>query len=225
MNVAMMQRPKAAGRALEGKVALITGSTSGIGLGIARALGRRRRGRRPQWLRQARGDCCIPGRHSLGFRGEGRLFGRRHVEPRLDRRDDRNGARRFRPHRHPGQQCRHSARRAASGIPDGEMGRDPRHQSLLGISHHAARAAVHAREQIRPYRQYRLRPWAGRLAVQIGLCRGETRHARADQSHSTRDGRSPASPATRSAPAMSIRRWSKRRSRARRKAMASPASR
>ncbi len=38
MNVAMMQRPKAAGRVLEGKVALITGSTSGIGLGIARAL-------------------------------------------------------------------------------------------------------------------------------------------------------------------------------------------
>jgi 3-hydroxybutyrate dehydrogenase len=38
MNVAMTERPKAAGRVLEGKVALVTGSTSGIGLGIARAL-------------------------------------------------------------------------------------------------------------------------------------------------------------------------------------------
>jgi 3-hydroxybutyrate dehydrogenase len=38
MNIAMPQRNIMAARALDGKVSLVTGSTSGIGLGIARAL-------------------------------------------------------------------------------------------------------------------------------------------------------------------------------------------
>ena len=38
MNIVMTQRNKVAARALDGKVSLVTGSTSGIGLGIARAL-------------------------------------------------------------------------------------------------------------------------------------------------------------------------------------------
>ena len=38
MNVTMTERGVAAPQPLEGKVSLITGSTSGIGLGIARAL-------------------------------------------------------------------------------------------------------------------------------------------------------------------------------------------
>jgi 3-hydroxybutyrate dehydrogenase len=38
MNIPVMQRNLAAGRILRGKTALVTGSTSGIGLGIARAL-------------------------------------------------------------------------------------------------------------------------------------------------------------------------------------------
>lgn len=38
MNIAMTERMTAPGRSLEGKVSLVTGSTSGIGLGIARAL-------------------------------------------------------------------------------------------------------------------------------------------------------------------------------------------
>src|SRR5260370_4281007 len=38
MNIPMTQRDIVAARALEGKVSLVTGSTSGIGLGIARAL-------------------------------------------------------------------------------------------------------------------------------------------------------------------------------------------
>jgi 3-hydroxybutyrate dehydrogenase len=38
MNISMPQRNIMAARALEGKVSLVTGSTSGIGLGIARAL-------------------------------------------------------------------------------------------------------------------------------------------------------------------------------------------
>ena len=38
MNIEVMERPAPFARALEGKVALVTGSTSGIGLGVARAL-------------------------------------------------------------------------------------------------------------------------------------------------------------------------------------------
>src|SRR6266545_7240835 len=38
MNIVMSQRSNVTARSLEGKVSLVTGSTSGIGLGIARAL-------------------------------------------------------------------------------------------------------------------------------------------------------------------------------------------
>ena len=38
MNIEVMERPAPSARALDGKVALVTGSTSGIGLGVARAL-------------------------------------------------------------------------------------------------------------------------------------------------------------------------------------------
>src|SRR5437867_11169871 len=38
MNIVMTQRSNVTARALDGKVSLVTGSTSGIGLGIARAL-------------------------------------------------------------------------------------------------------------------------------------------------------------------------------------------
>ena len=38
MNIAMTERKPAASPSLKGKVSLVTGSTSGIGLGIARAL-------------------------------------------------------------------------------------------------------------------------------------------------------------------------------------------
>ena len=38
MNIAMTERNPAAARSLKDKVSLVTGSTSGIGLGIARAL-------------------------------------------------------------------------------------------------------------------------------------------------------------------------------------------
>src|ERR1700750_3441539 len=38
MNIEVMERPPTIARGLDGKVALVTGSTSGIGLGVARAL-------------------------------------------------------------------------------------------------------------------------------------------------------------------------------------------
>ena len=53
MDSQTLVRP-VAGISLTGKVALVTGSTSGIGLGIARARGCGRRGHRAQRPRQAR---------------------------------------------------------------------------------------------------------------------------------------------------------------------------
>ena len=38
MNISVKSQPSAAAQTLVGKVALVTGSTSGIGIGIARAL-------------------------------------------------------------------------------------------------------------------------------------------------------------------------------------------
>ena len=63
------------------------------------------------------------------------------------------------------------------------------------------------REEARPHRQHRLRPRPGRLAVQVGLCRGQARHHRPDQDRGARGGDPGASPATPSARAMCRRRW------------------
>ena len=68
--------------------------------------------------------------------------------------------------RHPGQQCRHPARRADRGIPDREMGPDHRHQSVVGVPHHPRRGARHEGAQMGPHHQHRLGAFAGRLAVQ-----------------------------------------------------------
>ena len=46
----------------------------------------------------------------------------------------------FGTRRHPRQQRRHPARRAARGVPAPKVGRDPRDQSLVGVPHHARRA-------------------------------------------------------------------------------------
>ena len=88
-----------------------------------------------------------------------------------------------------------------------------------------ARAAGDAQEQVRPHHQHRLGARPRRLAVQGGLCGGQARHRRPDQGDGAGDRRSTTSPATRSAPATSTRRWSRRRSKARPRRTASRASR
>ena len=120
-----LSRPAPLGSAkqLAGRVAVVTGSTSGIGLGIARALaeagaavvlnglGNARRHRRDR--RRARGRV----------RRAGDLFAGRHDEARRDRAHGRPDARDLRAARHPRQQCRHPACRADRPVPGREVGR------------------------------------------------------------------------------------------------------
>ena len=54
MTIALTERAISAAKPLKDKVSLVTGSTSGIGLGIARALAAAGVGGRPQRLRRSR---------------------------------------------------------------------------------------------------------------------------------------------------------------------------
>ena len=153
-------------------------------------------------------------------------FGGRHVEGRVDRGDDRR--RRSPTYGRLDILVNNAGIQHVAPIqefPGREVGRDPRDQPVVGVPHHAARAARDAAEQVGPHHQHCLRARPRRLAVQVGLRRGQARHRRADQGPSRSRPPSRASPATRSAPATSTRRWSRRRSTARRRRTASRASR
>ena len=58
------------------------------------------------------------------------------------------------------------------------MGRHHRHQSLVGVSCHPRRRARHEKTRLGPHHQHRLGAFAGRLALQVGLCLGQARHRR-----------------------------------------------
>ena len=79
---------------LNGKTAIVTGSTSGIGLGIASALAAEKAQCHAQRLRRRRGDRANPRRPAGPAWNAGRLFAGRHVQarryPRADRRRRRS---------------------------------------------------------------------------------------------------------------------------------------
>ena len=141
MNIAIKSEALTTRKALAGRTALVTGSTSGIGLGIARALGRRRLGHRAQRLRQARRASPTPQAKIARHRRP-----RRPIRPPTCRSPPKsatwwNDARRLRQARHAGQQRRHPARGADRELPGRKMGRDHRHQPVVGIPRHPAGAA------------------------------------------------------------------------------------
>ena len=94
---------------LEGKVALVTGSTSGIGLAIATALA----AEGAKLMINGFGDPAEIERECERAGRDPRR--RRPVRPGRDRADDEALRRRARRARHPGQQCRHPARLAGRG--------------------------------------------------------------------------------------------------------------
>ena len=168
-------------RPLAGKGAIVTGSTSGIGLGIARALAAAGADLMLNGFGEA-AAIATPARRARDrvrrHRGAQR---RRHEPARADREHGGRGRGDARRGRHPGQQCRHPARGADRGVPAGEVGRDPGDQSLGRVPHHARRDPRDDGARLGPDRQCRLGARPGRLALQVGLRRGQARAGRPDQ--------------------------------------------
>ena len=164
MNIAMTEPKAAVSPSLKGKVSLVTGSTSGIGLGIARALA------------GAGSDVVLngfgkPEEIEAAREGVAKDYGVRVDYSGADMSNPASIAEmiettlaQIRPARHPRQQCRHPARGAVAGLPAGEVGRDPRHQSVFRLPHHAARAPLDDRQQMGAHHQHRLGARARRLA-------------------------------------------------------------
>ena len=85
-----------------------------------------------------------------------------------------------RPSRHPGQQCRHPARRADRGIPAEKW--DAILAINLSSAFHTTRAALPAmRKNVGPHHQHRVGARPGRFAVQGRLRRRQARHRRPHQ--------------------------------------------
>ena len=191
--------------------AVVTGSTSGIGLAIARALAKEG----ANVIINGFGDAEEIEKERAGIEANSasrRSTRRRHDQGGRDRRHDRRRGGEARLGRHPGQQRRHPVRLADRGFPAREVGPDHRHQPVVRLPRHPRRRSGHEGAEMGPDHQHRLGPLAGRLAVQVGLCRRQARHRRPDQDGRAGGRRPSASPATASAPAMSGRRWSRTRS-------------
>ena len=80
MNIAMTERGVSTAQPLKDKVSLVTGSTSGIGLGIARALAAAGSAVVLNGFGKPEEIEATQVGHRVGFRRPGRLFRRRHVE-------------------------------------------------------------------------------------------------------------------------------------------------
>ncbi len=166
---------------LAGKTALVTGSTSGIGLGIATALANAS----ANLVLNGFGDVngALAQIEATGVRR--RPSQRRHDQAGRNRSDDRLSQGELRRHRRARQQRGHPARRDHRRIPGRALGRHYHDQPQFGVSHHASRAADHARGRLGTRDQHRICAWAGGLGRQVGLCGGA--RERPDRRHGERD--------------------------------------
>jgi 3-hydroxybutyrate dehydrogenase len=98
---------------LKGKTALVTGSTSGIGLGIAKALARQG----ANIVLNGFGDAEGPKAEVAALGVKVGYHDADMGKPGADRGDDEVRRRNLRPRRHPGQQRRHPARGDGRGFP------------------------------------------------------------------------------------------------------------
>ena len=173
---------------LKGKVAVVTGSTSGIGLGIARALG----AAGADLMLNGFGDAAAIEQERAGLAAE---FGIRVAynpadmsKPEQIAGDDRRGGEDARRRGHPGQQRRHPARRQYRGFSRRSLGCDHRDQSLGGVPRHAGRDPGDEAARLGPDHQHRLGARAGRQRAEGRLRRGQARRGRHDQGGGDRAG-------------------------------------
>ena len=143
---------------LQGKSAIVTGSTSGIGLGIARALAAEGANVMLNGFGDAGQIEKLRAALAKRIRRKGRVQRRRPVEAR--RRSEPWSARRHgaRLGGHARQQRRHPAHGGGRGIRRRALGCGHRDQSVVELSCDQGRAADHEGPQLGPHRQHRLDP-------------------------------------------------------------------
>jgi len=139
-------------RPLEGRAAIVTGSTSGIGLGFAWALALA--GAKVMLNGFGEADEIETIRAGLAEESGSEICfdGADMSRPTAIASLVRGRRRRVRQGRHPGQQRRHPVRRPTGTVPGREMGRHPGDQPELGLPRHPARHPRHEGARLGPDR-------------------------------------------------------------------------
>jgi 3-hydroxybutyrate dehydrogenase len=141
---------------LKGKTAIVTGSTSGIGLGIARALG----GAGANLMLNGFGDAAQIEALRAGLAKEFGIkvafSGADISKPAQIREMVETGDQGAGLGRHPGQQRGHPAHVAGRRVSGRSLGRRDRHQSDIQLPRDQGRAAADEAPQLGPHRQHRL---------------------------------------------------------------------
>ena len=172
-----------------GKTALVTGSTSGIGLGIAMALAREG----ADVILNGFGDAKdietlrsgLAAEHGVKVRYDGADLSKQdQIEAMMTKALGEFGS-----HRHSRQQRRNPVCRPDRRVPGRQVECDHRHQSDRVVPYDPPRAPGDEGEEVGPDHQHRLRACAGRKPFQVGVCRRKARHRGLDQDGRTGGGR------------------------------------